>query len=79
MRFAELSNKQYESIKPYIPPQRIVGRKRTDDRRKINDIIYVLMTGCRWHDMPNPYGVYQTAWQMLKYVSGMAKGTCSIY
>jgi transposase len=23
----------------------------------------VLVTGCRWCDMPRPYGAYQTAWR----------------
>ena len=66
MRFAELSDEQWEFIKPCIPPQPIVGRKRADDRKTINGILYVLMTGCRWHDMPKCYGAYQTAWRRLK-------------
>jgi len=69
MRFAELSDEQWEFIKPYIPPQPIVGRKRADDRKTINGILYVLNTGCRWHDMPRRYGSYQTAWRRLKWWS----------
>jgi transposase len=69
MRFAELSDKQWDSIKPCIPPQPAVGRKRADDRKTINGILYVLMTGCRWHDMPRCYGAYQTAWRRLKWWS----------
>ena len=69
MRFAELTDKQWEFIKPHLPPQPIVGRKRADDRRTINGILYVLNTGCRWHDMPRRYGAYQTAWRRLKWWS----------
>ncbi len=65
MRFAELSDEQWDFIKPHIPPQPIVGRKRADDRRTINGILYVLITGFRWHDMPRRYGAYQTAWRRL--------------
>ena len=65
MKFAELSDKQWEFIKPHIPPQPIVGRKRADDRKTINGILYVLITGCRWRDMPQIYGAYQTAWRRL--------------
>jgi transposase len=36
----------------HIPEQPIVGRKRADDRQTINGILYVLITGCSWHDMP---------------------------
>ena len=66
MRFAELSDEQWEFIKPHIPPQSIVGRKRADDRKTINGILYVLITGCCWHDMPRCYVAYQTAWRRLK-------------
>ena len=69
MRFAELSYEQWEFIKPCIPPQPIVGRKRADDRKTINGILYVLMTGCRWQDMPKTYGALQTAWRRLKWWS----------
>jgi transposase len=65
MRFAELSDKQWDFIKPYLPPQPIVGRKRANDQKTINGILYVLITGCRWHDMPRRYGSYQTAWRRL--------------
>lgn len=69
MRFAELSDEQWVFIKPHIPPQPIVGRKRADDRNTINGILYVLITGCCWHDMPRRYGAYQTAWRRLKWWS----------
>jgi len=39
MRFAELSDEQWEFIKPHIPPQPIVGRRRADDRKTINGIL----------------------------------------
>ena len=66
MRFAELSDEQWEFIKPHIPPQPIIGRKRADDRKTINGILYVLVTGCGWRDMPRSYGAYQTAWRRLE-------------
>jgi transposase len=69
MRFAELTDEQWDFIKPHIPPQPIVGRKRADDRKTINGILYVLVTGCRWHDMPRRYGSYQTAWRRLNWWS----------
>jgi hypothetical protein len=47
-----LSDEQWEFIKPHLPPQPIVGRKRADDRKTTNGILYVLIIGCRWHDMP---------------------------
>ena len=69
MKFAELSDEQWGFIKPHLPPQPIVGRKRADDRKTINGILYVLITGCRWQDMPRCYGAYQTAWRRHKWWS----------
>jgi len=59
-----MSNGSLSSLHP--PPQPIVGRKQADYRKTINRILYVLITGCRWQDMPRCYGAYQTAWRRLK-------------
>jgi transposase len=54
MEFRELSNFEWEVIKP-LPPMSRVCRPRADDRRVINGILYVFTTGCRWMDMPPEY------------------------
>ena len=40
MEFRELSDKQWKFIRPHLPPQ---------------SILFVLITGCRWGDMPAIY------------------------
>jgi len=65
MSFRELSDYEWEVIKP-LPPMSRVGRPRADDRRIINGILYVLTTGCRWMDTPLEYGSYKTAWRRIK-------------
>jgi transposase len=66
MKFSDLTEDQWEYIKCFLPPQPRVGRKRAEDRRTINGILYVLDTGCKWEDMPRCYGSYVTAWRRLK-------------
>jgi transposase len=66
MKFSELSEDQWKYINCFLPPQPLVGRKRADDRRTINGILYVLETGCKWEDMPRHYGSYVTAWRRLR-------------
>ncbi|WP_292487980.1 transposase [Methanohalobium sp.] len=66
MEFKELTDDQWEFIEPYLPPQPSTGRKRVDDRKVINGILFVLVTGCRWGDMPRCYGSPVTAWRRLK-------------
>jgi transposase len=69
MEFREISDEQWKFIKPHLPPQPITGRKRADDRKVINGILFVLITGCRWGDMPASYGSRATAWRRLKWWS----------
>ena len=66
MEFRELSDEQWTFIEPLLPPKARTGRPRADDRKTLNGILYVLVTGCRWMDMPERYGSYKTAWRRLK-------------
>src|SRR5947209_2080963 len=61
MKFQELTDDQWEFVRPFIPPEAKEGRPRADDRRTINAILYVLTTGCRWMDLPDEYGDDSTA------------------
>ncbi len=64
--FEELSDDQWNYIKRYLPPQPIKGRKRSDDRRILNGILYVIQTGRSWRELPTRYGSYETAHRRLK-------------
>ncbi len=61
MQFQELTDKQWDIIKPHIPKPATTGRPRNDDRTIINGILFILTTGCRWADMPIQYGSKSTA------------------
>lgn len=63
---SDLTDAQWEAIRPLLPPQRGRGRPRADDRRTLNGILYVLRTGCRWEDMPRRYGSPVTCWRRLR-------------
>ena len=66
MEFRELTDEQWAFLPPLLPPKARTGRPRADDRRIINGILYVLITGCRWPDRPRRYGAYPTAWRRHK-------------
>jgi transposase len=66
MRMSELTSKQWEHLEPLLPPQRLRGRPRADDRKTLNSILYVLRTGCRWCDVPRNYGSPTTCWRRLR-------------
>jgi len=61
MQFTELTDNQWETIQKHLPKPAQTGRPRCDDRTTINGIIYVLICGCRWSEMPKRYGDDSTA------------------
>ncbi len=48
---SELTDAQWEFIKPLLPPDANTGRPRNDDRELINGILYLITTGCGWHEI----------------------------
>jgi transposase len=57
MSFHEIDDVLWKSIEPYLPPQKShTGRPRADMSKLINGILYVVMTGCTWKDVPRRYG-----------------------
>ena len=59
----DLTDAQWEILRPLLPPAPGGGRPRTTDIREVlNAILYVLRTGCAWdllpHDFPPPGTVY---------------------
>jgi transposase len=78
MQFTELTDGQWDYLRPFLPPQPRVGRKRADDRRIINGILFVLTTGCRWRDVPRRYGAPVTAWRREAEAVVRGGGVCGI-
>lgn len=66
MKFQELTDRQWDLIRPSLPPRAYTGRPRANDRMAVNGILYVLMSGCRWMDMPSKYGSHKTVWERHK-------------
>lgn len=53
MSFREIDDVLWNSIEPYLPPQKPhTGRPRANMRKLMNGILYVFMTGCTWKDVP---------------------------
>ena len=64
--FTELSDEQWDYVKQYLPPQPYNAKLRTEDRRIIDGIRYVLRTGCPWSEIPRRYGSYLSVRARLK-------------
>lgn len=67
---SDLTDTQWETIKPLLPSPRPGGRPRTADLREVlNTLLYQARTGCQWDYLPHdlvPKGTayaYFAAWQ----------------
>lgn len=61
---SDLTDKEWEMLRPLLPRPAQKGRRRADDRSTLNGILYVLSTGCRWEDLPpERYGSGKTCWR----------------
>jgi len=59
----ELTDTQWNIIKPLIPPAKTGGRPREVDMRCIvNGILYINRGGCAWRLLPKDYGCWETAY-----------------
>ena len=56
MRY-ELADCEWDAIKPMLP-NKPRGIPRVNDRRVLNDILWVLRSGAPWRDLPAPFGPY---------------------
>ena len=61
MNRRDITNEQWERLRPLLPPQKPHrGRPNVDHRRIINGILWLDRTGAPWRDMPKDYGPWQT-------------------
>ena len=61
MRRGDLTDNQWERLKPHLPPRKPKrGRPNADHRRIINAILWIDRTGSPWRDLPEKYGPWRT-------------------
>ena len=70
----ELSDEQWEHIERLLQASpRRRGRPRANDRRILNGILYVLLRGVRWEDVPRSFASPGTCWR--RYQEWASDGT----
>jgi len=63
---SDVTDEEWELIKPQIAPAKRGGRKRAVDEREIvNAIMHVLSTGCQWRALPKDFPPRSTVWHYL--------------
>ena len=59
----DLTDEQWELLKPMLPPDKPRGRRRRVDLRDIiNAILYLLRAGCSWRMLPHDFPPWQTVY-----------------
>lgn len=57
----ELTDAQWEKLRPLLPPQKPrTGRPAKDHRTVLEGILWVLRTGSPWRSLPERYGSWKT-------------------
>ena len=63
---SDLTDTEWELVKPFIRPAKRGGRPRSVDIREVlNAIFYVLSTGCQWNAIPSDLPPRSTVWDYL--------------
>src|SRR5215204_6378271 len=59
----DLSDAEWNYIKPHLPAPKGLGRPRTHDLREIlNAIFYILKSGCAWRLLPRDFPPWETVY-----------------
>ncbi len=67
MRRHELTDAQWERLRPLLPPQQpATGRPAQDHRTILNGILWRLRTGVPWRDLPERDGPWQTVYSRFR-------------
>ena len=68
MKRHELTDKQWNRIKDYLPPEKKPhgGRPGKSNRLIFNAILYWLNTGIPWRDLPERFGPWQTVYSRFR-------------
>jgi len=57
MKSSDLTDAQWERLRPLLPPQKPhIGRPAKDHRTILNGILWILRTGSQWRALPERYG-----------------------
>jgi len=63
----DLTDKQWDVLRPLIPLPSLEGRPATVERREIvNAILYVLRSGCPWRLLPHEFPAWGTVYSYFR-------------
>lgn len=66
MRRHELTEPQFEAIRPHMPDNGGRGGQWADHGKVLNGLLWRLRTGCPWRDIPERYGPWSTVYDRFR-------------
>lgn len=64
--WTDLTDAQWEILKPLLPKAKRRGRPPADPRRILNALLYMARAGCSWRLLPKEYGPWKTVHGCLR-------------
>src|SRR3977135_3119093 len=62
---SDLTDGQWQVLRPLLPPPSKRGRPRIDRRAIIDAILYVVRTGCQWRQLPLDFPKWKTVYTVF--------------
>jgi len=62
---SDLTDEQWQVLRPLLPPPAPTGRKPVDRRWVLNAILYVVRTGCQWRQLPKDFPPWKTVYTVF--------------
>jgi putative transposase len=62
---SDLTNEQWQVLRPLLPKPARLGRPPIDRRRILNAILYVVRTGCQWRQLPVDFPKWKTVYTVF--------------
>jgi putative transposase len=63
---SDLTNEQWQVLRPLLPGPNKLGRPRIDRRTILNAILYVVRTGCQWRQLPLDFPKWKTVYTVFR-------------
>jgi putative transposase len=65
---SDLTDEQWQLLKPLLPPAKHGGRPRTTDMRQmLNGILYLVRSGCSWRMLPHEFPPWSTVYDYYRH------------
>jgi transposase len=62
----ELTEAQWQLVADLLPPAKAKGRPPRSARQMLNGMMWILMTGAPWRDLPERYGPWETVYRRFR-------------